>query len=118
MEWTTLTKDEKFEKKVEKYCKWHRWFAWYPIVMYDRHERKRNRVWLQFVGRKMKIVHHCDDHGYSGLALVNCRYCRDEEVTVLALSCPEIIDASHGEYQKLQDRLVEYRAGRSKEWEL
>ena len=116
MEWTTLTKDEKFEKKVEKYCKWHRWFAWYPIVMYDRQERKRVRVWLQFVGRKLKIVHRGDEVS-TWLALAPCRYCRVDEVTLLALSCPEIVDSSGGEYERMKLRLAEYHAGRSEEWQ-
>ena len=117
MQWTTLTKDERFERKVEKYCKWHRWFAWHPIVIYNTDELKRNVVWLQFVGRKKKIVYISDER-WAWLACRVHRYCYADQIVMMALRSPEIVDNSYGEYESLKTRLSEYRAGKSKEWQM
>ena len=96
----TLTKDEKFKRMVEKYCKWHRWFAWYPVKLFSKDKNKRCTVWLQYVGRKKKIIVATDNQGKPQLALAICRYCLSSELLYLTQSSDTLVDASRGLYDK------------------
>jgi hypothetical protein len=102
MKWHILTKDEKFRNDVEKYCKWHRWFAWYPVPVYCSEQQRHIKVWLSFVGRKLKII---QDYDSNVPHLVNCRFCMIDDLIVRSLHSPEIVDRSDGQYTRLLERI-------------
>ena len=83
MKWRITTEQERFDDDVEKFCKWHYWFAWYPVIIKD--EGRTYRVWLETVGRKLKIYDQMVDT-YAYRRTIGCpEYCPKDSVLVNAL---------------------------------
>ena len=78
MKWHITTKSEKFELRVEKLSKWHYWFAWFPVCI--EHEGNTYRIWLETVGRKLKVYDEACDMYYSRKSIARPEYCLKDDV--------------------------------------
>ena len=102
MEWTVLNTDERLRLEVERLCRWHKHFAWRPVVVSDDgvHVRK---AWLQFVGRKGKVVDRYSSVpmpgvGPIGWMLGGWKYCLVHDMLEEALKDNEMITTSPAGY--------------------
>jgi hypothetical protein len=96
MRWRVLTKSEKLAALIQAKCAWHKWFAWYPVRVVDPETGHTLKVWLEYVGRKMKVYDYMADEFVSKETVGRPLYCFEEDLVYNALANNDLIDLRDG----------------------
>jgi len=79
MRWNKLHKHEKERIQVEHCCRWRKHFAWRPVTIYNDGVRIR-RAWMEYVGRKGRVVDTQTEWGHHGWHIGDWKYCAIEDI--------------------------------------
>lgn len=92
MRWRVLTKSEEFAALIQEKCFWHKWFAWRPVKVIDPETGHTIKVWLEYVGRKMKVYEYIAGEYTTKVTVGRSLYCFEEDLVYNALANNELID--------------------------